>query len=201
MAPAPGGGDALFDDAYDPRAGSQGMGPGHLDGARRPVRRPLDDPLPLPAVPGGSIDASLDERRAGDVLVWKSDGQDQIWSQQLGADDASLVGTPNLLVAPSAPFDGRGLRGPALVRIGGPLTLWFSAGRWSGAGDGIGMAVGRSALGPCAHGSGVPELTDAAGPVGPAGPSFFSDDARLTMAFAGWVDGRRQLYLARVSTR
>lgn len=142
------------------------------DAARRPVRRPLDDPLPRSLAPGvvvlgGSIDPSLDQRRAGDALVWKCGGPDPIWSPRLGSDDASPIGTPNLRLAPSAPFEDGVVDGPALVRIGGALTPSLSAGQWRRRRH----RDGRERLGPRTGvaGAAVPEVTDAANPVGPAG--------------------------------
>jgi len=146
---------------------------------------------------GGSIDPSVYQHRGGDALVWKSDGTDAIWSQGLGPDDTSLVGIPHQLLSPDAAFEDGVVEGPALVRIGGTLTLWFSTGPWAGSSYAIGMAVCHSVLGPCD--AAVPELTAADGPVGPGGPSFFTDDGRLFLAFAAWVGDVRALYLAAVS--
>ncbi|HVA08932.1 MAG TPA: glycoside hydrolase family 43 protein [Acidimicrobiales bacterium] len=199
IAAAPGGGYELFFDAYDDATGLQCIGRATSATPSGPFIDAESAPFLCQRDLGGSIDASVYHRGDGDILVWKSDGNVGIWSQKLGPDDASLIGAPVLLLSPSASWENGVVEGPTLVNIDGTLTLWFSAGQWSGAGYEIGMVVCSSPLGPCDVDSVSRELATGPGLTGPGGPSFYRADGQLKMAFAAWTDGVRGLYLADVA--
>ncbi len=199
VSTAPAGGYQLFYDAYDAANGDQCIGRATSTTPLGPFVDSSTTPFLCQESLGGSIDASVFQSRGADVLVWKSDGKAGIWAQSLGPSDASLVGPAHLLLSPRASWEDGIVEGPALVEIGGTLTLWFSAGRWSGSGYSIGMAVCSSSLGPCDADTVTQELSTGAGLTGPGGPTFFNSDGRLMLAFAAWDEGGRALYLAHLT--
>jgi hypothetical protein len=197
---APGGGYQLFYDAYDDAYGDQCIGRATASSPLGPFVDSSSTPFVCQQALGGSIDASVFPRQGGDVLVWKSDRIVGIWAQRLGPDDASLVGVRHLLITPTASRENGIVEGPAMLQIGSTLTLWFSAGVWSGAGYSIGMVVCDSPLGPCDASSTIQELKTDGMLLGPGGPSFFDWHGTVEMAFSAWVGDGRAMYLASVDS-
>jgi hypothetical protein len=197
---APGGGYQLFYDAYDEGSGDQCIGRATSSSPLGPFVDSSSTPFLCQQALGGSIDASVFQRHGGDVLVWKSDRIAGIWAQSLGSDDATVSGVSHLLLTPTAPWEEGVVEGPALLQSGSAVTLWFSAGIWSGAGYSIGRVVCDSPLGPCDASSATQELKSGGKLVGPGGPSFFENNGSWEMAFAAWVGNGRAMYLASVGS-
>ncbi len=208
VAVNPAGGYQLFFDAYDATDGVQCIGRATSPSPLGPFVDPSPTPFLCQQSLGGSIDASVYRSRHGDVLVWKSDGVDAIWAEDLGPGDRSLVGSPTRLLTAGAAWEGGVVEGPALAVVGGTVYLFFSGNRWTTAEYAIGAVACASPLGPCqtagAQTAGAePVLATGAGATGPGGPSFFWAAGHLVMAYAAWVGGvvggERGLYLASVS--
>jgi beta-xylosidase len=199
VSTTPSGGYQLFYDAFDAANGDQCIGRATSTTPLGPFVDSSTTPFLCQESLGGSIDASVFQSRGADVLVWKSDHKAGIWAQSLGTDDASLLGTAHLLLSPSASWEDGIVEGPALAEIGGALTLWFSAGQWSGSGYSIGMAMCSSPLGPCQADTVTQELSTGSSLTGPGGPTFFDANGRLMLAFAAWDEGARALYLGHLT--
>ena len=197
---APGGGYQLFYDAYDEEDGTQCIGRATASSPLGPFIDTSSTPFLCQQALGGSIDASVFQRDGGDVLVWKSDRIAGIWAQRLGPDDASVIGSRRLLLTPTASWEHSVVEGPTMLQIGSAITLWFSAGAWSGAGYSIGMVVCESPLGPCDATSATEELQTDGTLLGPGSPSFFDSHGAVEMAFSAWVFDGRSMYLATVSS-
>jgi hypothetical protein len=197
---APGGGYQLFYDAYDGGDGVQCIGRAIASSPLGPFIDSSATPFLCQRAFGGSIDASVFQRSEGDVLVWKSDRVAGIWAQRLGSDDTKVVGVRHLLLTPSASWESGVVEGPAMLQIGSTITLWFSAGTWSGSGYSIGMMLCDSPLGPCDPKSAVQELKSGGTLIGPGGPTFFDSHGTAEMAFSAWVGTGRSMYLATVGS-
>ena len=195
---APGGGYELFYDAYDGGGGEQCIGRATAPSPIGPFVDSSTKPFLCQPVLGGSIDASVFRWHGGDVLVWKSDRIVGIWVQELGRNDASVVGVRHLLLTPTASWEDGVVEGPAFLQIGSTTTLWFSAGAWSGTGYSIGMVVCDSPLGPCDATTATQELKTRGTLIGPGGPTFFDGFGNVEMAFSAWVGDGRAMYLASV---
>ncbi len=193
---SPGGGYQLFYDAFDQAEGGQCIGRAVAPSPAGPFVDSSSTPFFCQPSLGGSIDASVYHQHSGDVLVWKSDRDAGIWSQALTAGDGGLTGSPHLLLSPTASWEHGVIEGPAMVRIGSTLTLWFSAGAWSGSSYSIGIVTCDSPLGPCDAGSASQVLHTSATLHGPGGPAFFSKRGTLVLAFSAWVGSGRSMYLA-----
>jgi hypothetical protein len=197
---APGGGYQLFYDAYDEGEGTQCIGRATSSSPLGPFVDSSSTPFLCQQALGGSIDASVFQRHGGDVLVWKSDRIAGIWAQSLGSDDTKVTGVPHLLLSPTASWEEGVVEGPALLQSGSIVTLWFSAGTWSGPSYSIGRVVCDSPLGPCDASSATQELKTDGTLVGPGGPSFFDRNGSWEMAFAAWVGKGRAMYLATIGS-
>lgn len=197
---APGGGYQLFYDAYDEGDGTECIGRATSSSPLGPFVDTSSTPFLCQQALGGSIDASVFQRSGGDVLVWKSDRIDGIWAQSLGSDDTKVTGVRHLLLTPTTSWEGGVVEGPAMLQSGSTITLWFSAGAWSGAGYSIGRVVCDSPLGPCDASSATQELKTGGMLRGPGGPSFFDSNGSLEMAFSAWVGEGRAMYLASVGS-
>jgi hypothetical protein len=195
---APGGGYQLFYDAYDEGEGAQCIGRATSSSPLGPFVDSSSTPFLCQQALGGSIDGSVFQRHGGDVLVWKSDRISGIWAQSLGSDDTKVTGVRHLLLSPTASWEEGVVEGPALLQSGSTVTLWFSAGIWSGAGYSIGRVVCNSPLGPCDASSATQELKTDGTLVGPGGPSFFDSNGSLEMAFSAWIGKGRAMYLASI---
>jgi hypothetical protein len=197
---APGGGYQLFYDAYDDADGAQCIGRATSTSPLGPFVDSSSTPFLCQQALGGSIDASVFQRSGGDVLVWKSDRIAGIWAQSLGSDDTRVTGLRHLLLSPTASWEEGVVEGPAMLHSGSTVTLWFSAGIWSGPSYSIGRVVCDSPLGPCDAGSATQVLKTDGTLVGPGGPSFFDSDDSVEMAFSAWVGKGRAMYLATVGS-
>jgi len=197
---SPGGGYELFYDAYDEADGDQCIGRASAPSPLGPFVDPSSEPFLCQKALGGSIDAAVFQRTGGDVLVWKSDRTSGIWAQQLTADDDGLIGSPHLLLTPTASWEHGVVEGPAMLQIGSTITLWFSAGGWSGAGYSIGMVTCSSPLGSCDASAATQEVKTGGTLLGPGSPTFFDVHGTVDMGFSAWVGDVRAMYLASVDT-
>ena len=148
---------------------------------------------------GGSIDPSVfTDTNATSYLLWKSDNNalgrpTTLWGQQLAANGVGFArrSQPVALLSQDAAWQAPAIEGPALMRSGSTYYLFYGANRWDSATSGIGYATCARPLGPCTDRStsGPWLSTSAAGtpPIGPQGPSVFTDLSGVTrLAFAGW---------------
>ena len=159
---------------------------------------------------GGSIDASPFVDRDGRAyLTWKSDGEPgRLWSQALSPDGLSLTGEPAALLAQDREWERPTIEGPAMVRDGDRVYLFYSAGRWQNTTYAVGWASCESAVGPCTKAlADAPLLgssADRTGAGGPGGTEVVVDGAGgRWLAYHAWLPydggypgGRRMLHLA-----
>jgi Glycosyl hydrolases family 43 len=159
---------------------------------------------------GGSIDPDIFTDTDGQSsLIWKSNGNaagqpTHLWSQPMDADLA-LTGTPTMLLSDDETWQHGVVEGPAMVRANGAYYLFYSGGYFRTSDYGIGYAICAGPSGPCTDQPG-PILDSQPGEQGPGGPSFFTENGQLEMAFAAWANavgirngGERAMYVAAVS--
>lgn len=144
----------------------------------------------------GSIDPSpfLDEN--GDAyLLWKSDenaaecgGDAKLFTQRLGIDGISLVGSPTVLLVRDRNWEHPLIEGPSMVKRNDKYFLFYSAAWWESPNYGIGYAVCSSPVGPCTKKTlDGPLVGSANGALGPGGQEIFDDGAgNLWMAYHAW---------------
>jgi RND superfamily putative drug exporter len=210
VEPDPNGGYQMYFAARDRALGIECIGRAV---ARTPIG-PFTDPSHRPFVCqvslGGSIDPSVFEDGGSDNLIWKSDGANgapqRIWSQAFDRGDNTLSGSPVPLLSATTDWEAGVVEGPAMLRLGGSLHLYFSANRWSSYWYSIGSVTCESPLGPCRSTQPRRELATTTGMIGPGGPSFFmTASGRTMMAFAAWTRdplgplSRRGLFITELS--
>jgi RND superfamily putative drug exporter len=211
VARDPSGGYQLYFAARDGALGVECIGRAL---ARTPVG-PFSDPSRWPflcqASLGGSIDPYVFHDGGRDYLIWKSDGENgspqRIWAQVLDEGDTAVLGSALPLLSATTTWEHGVVEGPAMVRLGGILHLYFSANRWSSSSYSIGAVTCDSPLGPCAASQPHEALTTAGGMIGPGGPSFFVTPSGQNMvALAAWTGdpqcplSRRSLFVMAAST-
>lgn len=171
------------------------------------------EPLVFQLERGGSIDPSpfVDVDGAA-YLLWKSDENaldrpSCLWGQPLTADGRALAGHAHLLLRHAKAWERPLIEAPSMVCHGGLYYLFYSANWWESAHYCIGLAVGRSPLGPFSRVTTSRPLFAVSGLAGAGGQEFFRDrDGGLHMAFHAWTPGavgyanagRRSLCVARV---
>lgn len=174
---------------------------------------------------GGSIDPSpfVDPATGRVYLFWKSTQTvwftkyAAIYGQELTNDGVSLKGSPVPLLRSSASWEGGSIEGPAMVPNNkGKYDLFYSGNRYDTRNYAIGYAECATPLPssgcrkkstsapwfstPTPSGTGVTATTPyyPAGPNGPGGESFLTDDngrvirdanGTVTMAYHGWGNG------------
>jgi len=144
----------------------------------------------------GSIDPSTFEASNGDLyLLWKSDenasacGDDaRLWTQRMGIDGLSLLGSPTALLKRDRPWEAPLIEGPTMVTLGGLLYLFYSANWWESTGYGIGYAICDTPIGPCSKKTLDGPLIGSKGDtLGPGGQEIFTDaQGKLWMAYHAW---------------
>ncbi len=205
-----GGGYELFFSAYDRTVGHECIGRATGPSPLGPFVDDQQHPFLCQTALGGAIDPSVYSAHGVDELVWKSDGEEgqhqEIWAEQLGAGDETLVGSPVLLLAANQPWEDGIVEGPTLALVGNSLYLFFSGNKWTSAEYAIGAVTCSSPLGPCAAAGPAPLLSSTASALGPGGPAIFSVGQQAVLAYAAWPNdgtgqpaGSRALYLATVS--
>ena len=86
----------------------------------------------------GSIDPSPFVDENGDAyLLWKSDenatecaGDARLWTQRLGVDGLSLLGSPTELLRRDQPWEAPLIEGPSMVKLQDRYYLFYSANWW-----------------------------------------------------------------------
>ena len=144
----------------------------------------------------GSIDASPFVDENGDAyLLWKSDenasacmGDSRLWTQRLGVDGLSLLGSPRELLRRDQAWESPLVEGPSMVKLQDRYYLFYSAGWWESSNYGIGYAVCTTAVGPCSKQTLDGPLVKSLGEtLGPGGQELFTDtNGKLWMAYHAW---------------
>ena len=207
----PSGGYEMFYVARDGALGVQCIGRAVSTSPLGPFVDAGSAPYLCQTALGGSIDPFVFVDNGTDYLLWKSDGANgmpqEVWAQQLGSGDRSLEGTAALLLSATSKWEDGIVEGPAMIRTGSGLYLYFSGNRWSTSEYAIGIAGCDTPLGPCVSSSTGQQVSTEPGVEGPGGPTFFvAKDGQLMMAYAAWTDdpglptGRRELYVDSVDT-
>jgi beta-xylosidase len=210
VAAAPDGGYELFFTAYDPAKKHECIGRAIARSPLGPFVDAGSQPFLCETALGGAIDPSVYQTRGVDYLVWKSDGETgqlkQIFSQQLGTDDRSLVGSPASLEVPNQLWENGNIEGPALASIDGATYLFFSGNDWTSSKYAIGYIRCSSPIGPCSPAGSSPLLGSTATFVGPGSPDVFDIGSHVLLAFSAVPsdvsagDGeQRRLYLAEIA--
>jgi hypothetical protein len=118
--------------------------------------------------------------------------------------------SPVRLLTQTAAWQAPALEGPTMIKSGKTYFLFYGANDWNSARSAIGYATCSGPLGPCVDRSttGPWFATNAggSGPVGPQGPTLFTDvNSKLRLGFAAWngaigyPGGVRALWTARLS--
>jgi hypothetical protein len=169
------------------------------------------------AAMGGAIDPMpfVDPASGLPYLTWKTNSgvagiPAQIWSQRLGPDGMTLVGTAALLQTQdqsSHPFETT-IENPQLLNSGGSYYLVFSTGLWNSPSYSQVAVACAGPSGPCDEPVGGPFLTSYGSVAGPGGGMFFQDGSgEWQLAFSAWdasctdysCGGQRRLFVARAS--
>jgi len=160
-------------------------------------------PLVCQLTLGGSIDPYAFTDPSGvPYLIWKSDNNalgrpTSLWGQRLAPNGLAFAtgSSPVQLLTQSwwSPWQAPAVEGPAMMAWQGTYYLFYGGGNWSSSSSAIGYATCKTPLGPCRdRTSGAPWFGTApsgAAPVGPQGPTVFTDLAGHTrLGFAGWAD-------------
>jgi beta-xylosidase len=207
----PSGGYEMFFAARDSQLDLQCIGRATSPSPFGPFVDPGPQPFLCQRSLGGSIDPYVFTGDGTSYLIWKSDGENgtpqQVWSEALNAPNTGLVGTATLLLSATSTWEDGVVEGPAMLRTGTGLFLYFSGNRWSSSAYSIGAVGCDTPLGPCVNtptGQAVSSLSDLSGP---GGPTFFVAPGGMTMmAFAAWTGlpgsttGKRDLYIDDVDT-
>jgi beta-xylosidase len=184
-----------------------------------PFRDTSSGPLVCQLDRGGSIDPYVfTDSNGSSYLLWKSDDNalgrpTSLWGRALAAGGVGFgsFSSPVRLLTQTAAWQAPAIEGPAMVRSGSTYYLFYGANNWDSASSAIGYATCSRPLGPCLDRSttGPWFATDPSGtgPVGPQGPTVFTDTAgRLRLGFAAWngpvgyaSGGVRALWTARLS--
>lgn len=210
VAEDPAGGYELFFTAYDPAEHHECIGRATAPSPLGPFVDAGTQPFLCQTTMGGAIDPSVYATRSADYLTWKSDGETgqtrEIWSQQLGPGDRTLVGRPAVLQVPDQAWEGGNIEGPALASIDGTTYLFFSGNDWTSPSYAIGSVECSSPLGPCNAAGSTPLLGSTSTASGPGSPDVFDVGGHVLLAYSavpsGSPEGRgdqRRLYLTDLS--
>ncbi len=164
-----------------------------------PFRDTSSGPLVCQLDRGGSIDPYVFTDSGGSsYLLWKSDDNalgrtTSLWGRALAASGTGFAwfSSPVRLLTQTAAWQAPLIEGPAMVRSGNTYYLFYGANNWDSSTSAIGYATCSRPLGPCVDRStaGPWLATDptGAGPIGPQGPTVFTDTTgRLRLGFAAW---------------
>jgi GH43 family beta-xylosidase len=136
----------------------------------------------------GLIDASQFTASDGTpYLLWKEDGNaigkpTQILAQQLTADGLALLGSPARLISNDEPWECAVTEAPFMIERGGMFYLFYSGASYADASYALGVARGRSPLGPMTK-LGAPILSTAGAWAGPGHCSVVDTFAGDTAVF------------------
>jgi GH43 family beta-xylosidase len=158
----------------------------------------------------GSIDPRIFTDSDGTLYMqWKSDQNAHgsstpttLWSQRLGSDGLTLLGSPSALMQPDEPWQGTVIEAPDMVEVNGVYWLAYAANWFNQPAYGIGVAWCKGPLGPCADLSNQPLIGSNAQGKGPGEPSFFQDQSGVWMLYTPVEslpgDPPRPVYITRV---
>ncbi len=158
----------------------------------------------------GTIDPRIFTDRDGtNYMLFKSDQNAHghttpttLWSQRLGPNGLSLLGSPSALMNPDEPWQGTVIEAPDLVLIHGVYWLAYAANWFNQPQYGIGVAWCKGPLGPCADLSSQPLMSSNAQGQGPGEPSFYQDATGVWMLYTPTMslqgDPPRPVYITRV---
>lgn len=135
------------------------------------------DPYPFQA-PDGS-----------QYLYWADDSSPHvIMGAALDASGLNMVGTPQRLTAPSAPWEGRQVENPAMIAAGAGFQLYYSANDWNSRNYATGYLNCLTPLGPCTKATLTrPFLATKGSVISPGGMSFFTTTTgEQWMAYHAW---------------
>ncbi|QAY75335.1 glycoside hydrolase family 43 protein [Sphingosinicella sp. BN140058] len=213
----------LYFTARHRKSGLQCVGAASAADPLGPFVSSAPDPLVCQFALGGTIDASPFRDADGSlILYFKNDGNNpaankpaQIWGQHLSADGLHLEGEPVALLSNDAPWEGRVVEAPTMVRGPSGYTMLFSASdfgwheRQRLSSYAIGYATCEGALGPCSDAGDNPLLysfnsREVGCLSGPGHQAVFEAAGRRFIAFHAWaatpgcrkLDDKRQIYVA-----
>jgi beta-xylosidase len=158
----------------------------------------------------GSIDPRIFTDSDGTLYMqWKSDQNAHgsstpttLWSQRLGSDGLTLLGSPSALMQPDEPWQGTVIEAPDMVEVNGVYWLAYAANWFNQPAYGIGVAWCKGPLGPCADLSNQPLISSNAQGKGPGEPSFYQDQSGVWMLYTPVEslpgDPPRPVYITRV---
>jgi len=203
---------ALYYTARSAKTGRQCVGVAIAPRPEGPFTDDAPEPLICQADEGGSIDASPFRDADGALyLYWKNDGNaigetTWLYGQRLTPDGLALEGERVRLLANTAPWHGRVVEAPQLVRHEGRYYLFYSANAYDTAEYAVGYATCDTPLGPCHDAPGNPILSSADGAAGP-GHSYLvtTPSGQTWLLYHAWppdaigsVEPGRVLWLDRV---
>jgi beta-xylosidase len=139
-------------------------------------------------------------------LYWKSDDNavlalDKptiVWAQPLAADGTTLEGRATAILENSAPWEGRIVESPQMVRARGHYYLFFSGNTSGSIDNGIGVSQCMSPAGPCENSSAGPWLGPNLTSQGVGEESLFSQGGSTWMLYSPHSLGQR-LEVSRVA--
>lgn len=151
-------------------------------------RGPYRDHGPLVCQDAGSIDAvPASDENGRRYLIWKEDGNSRrqptpLWAQRLSDDGTRLVGERRELFRNTAPWEGRVVEGPFVLRRNGWFYLFYSGAGCCGlrCNYALGVARAKKLLGPWEKYAGNPILAANAGWKCPGHGSIVEDRAGRT---------------------
>ena len=200
----------MFFTALDTAANVECIGRATASSPSGPFVDPESQPDICQSSLGGSMDPDIfTDTNGQSYLVWKSNGNavgqpSRLWSEPMDTD-FDLTGTPTLLLSNDEDWQHGVVEGPAMVMTNGTYYLFYSGGRFRTSGYAIGYATCAGPSGPCMDQPG-PILGSQPGELGPGGPSFFTANGTLQMAFGAWSGatglrngGIRAMYMATVA--
>lgn len=117
---------------------------------------PYTDHGPMIGQEAGSIDAlPVEDENGKRYLIWKEDGNSRnkptpLWIQELSEDGTKLVGEMREILRNDAPWEGRVIEGPSVIRHNGYYYLFYAGNACCGRNChyGTGVARARTLLGP-----------------------------------------------------
>ena len=158
----------------------------------------------------GSIDPRVFTDHSGvDYMLWKSDQNAHgrstpttMWSQRLGSDGLSLLGSPSALMSPDEPWQSTVIEAPDMIEVNGVYWLAYAANWFNQPAYGVGVAWCAGPSGPCADLTDQPLISSNAQGQGPGEPSFYQDSTGVWMLYTPTMslpgDPPRPVYITRV---
>jgi len=217
------GGFVLYFTARHDKSDLQCVGAATSVDPRGPFVSQAAEPLLCQFELGGTIDASPFRDADGQLyLYFKNDGNHpsankpaEIFVQRLSPDGLSLVGERVSLLRNDAPWEGRVIEAPTMVRAGDSYVMLFSANDYGWqdhqrlSAYAMGYAACRGPMGPCTDAPDNPLLysfsdREAGCLSGPGHQAVFDAAGRKFIAFHAWMatpgcrktDGQRFMYVS-----